>query len=1511
MTDIKSNIINRDNIVCDVLKKRPYYVLKENVDKINNESQQTGGNNINEIESDSDLNLTTSSTSNISNISSASDVSTESSNISSIVSTENIQPIVKDDKDELDATGEDIRDDTLENMKKNYTYPDASDPHIQYKLYKKREFYYNKIGERPEIKKDTPYSVIKEYRENTCGKPFALHEHQGMLSNFINPDTPYKGIMVFHGLGTGKCVHKDTMVYINNRYQKISDIWRENMDLGGIEIEDDEDGLWSEPIQDAKYIVKSYCEKTNTVLDKKVLHIYREKITSYLREIVLENGNTIIITEAHKLYTTSGWNNSLNIGDFVTIYKMNSSSTDINFIPSYSKIKSINIIDYDDYVYDLEIEDTHNYIANDILCHNTCVGVAIAENFKEMVQKYNTKIYILVPGPIIKESWKDHLLKCTGETYKKYQDKYTYIDSQEKSRQDKIALTQALQYYKLMSYRSFYKRVLGEKIVDKKVADGGKTKTTYRKTKEGEFERDIAIDRIYTLDNTIIIVDEAHNLTGNAYGKALEKVIENSKNLKIVLMSATPMKNLGSDIVELINFLRPRDDQMERDKIFNSYKNHQMDFKPGGREYFKRMVNGYISHVRGSDPLTFAKRVDKGVIPSGISFTNLNRCVMLDFQRVIYDSTVKEFDDALDRASEAVANMAFPGLSKDRKHLSGYYGREGLNVIKEQLKVSGAVLNKMIGEKFFEGKEDRDLMYITNDGKTVTGKIFKIPYLKNFSIKFYKALKKLNRLVVGKKGSKTAFVYSNLVKVGIDVFQEILLQNGYLEFQEDSSNYQIDDDTICYYCGKTYKEHRLTNRSKKLNRIKEDLDLIESDEDSKNNQDGGADKNEEDTDDKYDEMDNDNDNNDDNDDENIEPVILDEMDVDETDIDSSKLSFIKNIEDTKITKDIRSITNISESSTEYSESVKSQRGVIPQHKFYPATFISITGKSSEEKVDMISEDKKRILDNVFNTLENKEGKFIKLVLGSKVMNEGISLRNVGEVHILDVYFNLGKVDQVVGRAIRWCSHYKLMGENNQFPYVNVYKYVVALDKEGKQGLTSEEELYRKAEQKYVLIKKIERAMKETAFDCPLNMHGNIFKEEVINNADCDMHGDKKCPALCDYQKCEYKCDDPKLNIKYYDPNRNIYKLVDKTELDYSTFTHKLAESEIEQAKSKIKEMYITRPAYTLRDILDYVKKSYHTEKQSLFDEFFVYKALDDMVPINENDFNNFKDTIIDKNNTQGYLIYRDKYYIFQPFEQNESVPMYYRSNQTDDVKYELSLYHYLKNLPGYKKKSKGEKKDTTVAEDVQHYDFEDTMEYYDNRDEFKYVGIIDKETTRRKSKSEDEVKDVFKIREKLPKILDKKRGTGIPNIKGAVCATSKSKEYLEKIAKNVGAKIEGNTRVDVCNSIEKEMLLKEKYSTTKAGNKFTYIRIPANHPTLPFPYNLEDRVKYTIDKIKNEIKYSVDIKTTQIKKKSGPEKDMPSYVLSITKKPQLSEYTEFLKKLGADEKSNEWVITLE
>ncbi|AYV81656.1 MAG: SNF2-like helicase [Harvfovirus sp.] len=107
-------------------------------------------------------------------------------------------------------------------MEQNFSYPDPSNPDIQYEMYRRREFYAHRIPPRPDIHN---YSDIKEYRDNICAREFTLHEHQALLSNFINPDTPYRGLLVFHGLGSGKCTSADTNVVINGCLMKMRDIW--------------------------------------------------------------------------------------------------------------------------------------------------------------------------------------------------------------------------------------------------------------------------------------------------------------------------------------------------------------------------------------------------------------------------------------------------------------------------------------------------------------------------------------------------------------------------------------------------------------------------------------------------------------------------------------------------------------------------------------------------------------------------------------------------------------------------------------------------------------------------------------------------------------------------------------------------------------------------------------------------------------------------------------------------------------------------------------------------------------------------------------------------------------------------------------------------------------------------------------------------------------------------------------------------------------------------------------
>lgn len=1124
-------------------------------------------------------------------------------------------------------------------MKKEFFYPELDDPDLQYKLYKKREFYYNRM---PPRKKFTTYEEIKDYRDRICGGHFELYNHQSILSNFINPNTPYKGLLLFWGVGTGK----------------------------------------------------------------------------------------------------------------------------------------------------------------------TCGAISIAENFKETVKKYNTKIYILTSGPLLKEQWKNELINCTKETYMKDLIKNVgYVDDYELEKAKKNAINIALQYYKIINYQSFHKKVIGHKITERRSTEENKVRKTYRKSESGVVEREISIDKIDSLDNTLLIVDEAHNLTNNEWGDALIKVINNSKNLKVLLLSATPMKNLASDIIELLNFIRPKNDKILKEKVFTSQKVHLMKFKPGGEEYLRKMANGYVSYYRGANPLIFAERDEIGEIPDGLIFTKLVRCQMEKFQKDTYLKMKREIDDSLNKKSEAVANFVFPGLTADRTNIMGYFGNEGINIIKSQLKNYPEILLRKINDRFFDGKEKdvAELLYDSDKLQNISGSILKIENLKMFSTKFYEALNNINQLVDGKKGPQTAFVYSNLVKVGIELFQEIMLQNGYLEYNNDG-NYSIKNNTKCYYCGQQFKDH--------------------------------------------------------------------------TD----------------------------------------------EHQFYPATFITITGKSETEGTDTIPEFKKQILDNIFNNIENKEGKNLKFVLGSRIMTEGINMENIGEVHILDVHHNLGKVHQVIGRAIRQCKHYKVISDNNKFPKVSIYKYAVKID----DMLSTEEELYRKAELKYLLVKQVERILKEVAIDCPLNYNSNVFPEERDKYKDCqepdinDIESNKNknlCPGVCDFATCSHVCYSDKLNLDYYDRTSNFYKNIPKEKLDYTTFTNDLARNEIDWAKEKIKELYRFNYVYSLDKILKHVKKTYIGEKKDLFDDYFVYKGLDELIPITENEFNNFKDTLYDKYNVPGYLIYRHTFYIFQPFDQKQDVPMYYRSSYNKELLNELLLYSYIKNTDFFKNlkiKVKKLEKNVTTNErkellSTSQYDFESVKDYYDSREEFIYVGIIDKTSKRY---TDDNSQDVFKLRPKREHILLKKRGTGVYSIKGSVCSTSKSKEQLLEIAKEIKAVVKKKDidRLRICDRIKERLLFLEKYSTTKQKNKITYIMIPNNHPIYKFPFNLEDRYKYIIQHLRDTITVDLDITTKTLKNgifEGKRDNQLPRYLISVKDKKEIGNYKKKLEEQGFKKVPNYWQLTIE
>lgn len=1021
-----------------------------------------------------------------------------------------------------------------------------------------------------------------------------------------------------------------------------------------------------------------------------------------------------------------------------------------------------------------------------LVMHGTGVGktatsILIAEDYKDQVKKYNTKIYVLTSGPNVRENFKNELLFATGETYLKNKDILNQLSANEIERERKIAIYSSLQYYKIMSYKTFHRKVLGEKIIEKKLVNDNEIKSSYKRNLEGEIEREIVIDRINNLDNSIIIVDEAHNLTGNEWGDSLKKIAANSQNLKIILLTATPMKNLADDIISLINFLRPPSDPIIRDHVFSVDKNYLMKFKSGGEEYLREKVNGYISYFRGNIPYTFAERVDMGKIPKELLFTPVVKCRMHEFQLKTYSTAVKNFDDALDRAASSAANFAVPILNKEKNKIIGSYSSDGISKLLSQLDSDKNTLLKLINKQLFKNKilkNDINNFIIETPRKTFGGNILKLNYLKLFSSKFYQAIIELNDLIEGKRGAGTAFVYCNLVKAGgIELFAEALNSNGYIEWNE-SKNYELKDDSRDSLTGLTLKEFKKKGKS--------------------------------------------------------------------------------------------------------------------MSEFNPSTYILVTSGSDE--MDDLPEVKQKVIRTVFNNVDNKYGKNLKFVLGSKVMNEGVTLENIKDVHILDVHYNLAKVEQVIGRAIRFCRHMAITNENNPFPKVNVYRYVVGL----KKGLSTDEILYQKAEKKYILVKRVERILKESAVDCPLLLHGNMFPEEQIKYKDCvsptfenKKKGKTICPALCDFEKCELKCHGDKLNKKLYDKKNKTYKELKSKDLDFSTFNDTLAKYEINKVIEMIKDLYRFKSVYIYDEILRKIKKSFTEKKADLFESFFLDKALEELMPESENEFNNFNNIIKDKYNRSGYLRQFNEYYVFQPFDENENVPLYYRKNVDLEMKNLISVNNYLnKNYGNDKSKKKKDKE-----KQVNKYDFDSVLEYYSNRNENFIIGIIDANTNKLAYKEGD----IFRIREPRDKQSDKKRATGFPTWKGAVCSTSKSKPYLldilkklEKMTKKYNYisnmnQAKKSVRNSICNMIRDNLLILEKYSNSKDKNKVTYIMIPNNHLKYPFPYNLEDRIKDIISML--------ELKDTDyvVKKSSKNNKNIYRFIF---KKKIDNTQIDYLKKLG-------------
>jgi superfamily II DNA or RNA helicase len=269
---------------------------------------------------------------------------------------------------------------------------------------------------------------------------------------------------------------------------------------------------------------------------------------------------------------------------------------------------------------------------------------------------------------------------------------------------------------------------------------------------------------------------------------------------------------------------------------------------------------------------------------------------------------------------------------------------------------------------------------------------------------------------------------------------------------------------------------------------------------------------------------------------------------------------------------------------------------------------------------------------IVNTPENMSGDKIKVVLITKAASEGVDLKNIRQIHIMDPWWNLNRVEQIIGRGIRLCSHKGLPFEKRNAQLFLYTSYTGEME-------TVDHYMYRFAEQKAKKIGVITRLLKENAMDCNMNHPASMkvltVPQTLSTGEKIDYQvGDMSLSVLCDFMECDYTCAAPEKEA-VIEPT-----LYNKTRT-------------IEKIRNQFRNGYVYEKRDLHRDLNLFLPMSMDQLEE----------ALTDMVDMKLECWDMF--------HRKGYLVNHGTYYYFQPASLGEMVPVYERRIPSYKVKHSI------------------------------------------------------------------------------------------------------------------------------------------------------------------------------------------------------------------------------------------------
>lgn len=259
---------------------------------------------------------------------------------------------------------------------------------------------------------------------------------------------------------------------------------------------------------------------------------------------------------------------------------------------------------------------------------------------------------------------------------------------------------------------------------------------------------------------------------------------------------------------------------------------------------------------------------------------------------------------------------------------------------------------------------------------------------------------------------------------------------------------------------------------------------------------------------------------------------------------------------------------------------------------------------------IFTEDSRESYRRIFNSPENKNGKNIKVIIGSPLISEGITLKNVRQVHILEPSWNMSRINQIIGRAIRNHSHDDLDPQDRT---VEIYKYVSVYTQEGaKKHFFIDWQKYILSEDKDRANKRVERMLKEISFDCDLLKDRNTITDPQKDHS-----------PECDYTSCNYGCRVHRPNAPLDKSTYQLYiDFFDKYDIDYAT--------------SMIRQLFKNYFVWSIDEIINTI-----TKREPMISKEAIYTALGHMT--------DNKSAVTDMYGRDGFIYRKGGLYIFNDY----------------------------------------------------------------------------------------------------------------------------------------------------------------------------------------------------------------------------------------------------------------------